>query len=282
MADFRLDLARGAVVEAAWTGLHVALWPFGFLAERTQDRPYSPPTAPRTGGPAPDPALDVPVLLVHGVIDNRSIFAVLRRSLRRQGFRQVRTMNYGLLSNDVRTVAEHLGDTVRRLCVETGHPRIRLVGHSLGGLIARYHVQRQGGDALVDTLVTLGSPHNGTHLARALPGRLARQLRPGSELLTELAGPAPGCATRMVAVYSRNDEIVLPGRNARIQHPDLNAANVAFDAVGHQALPIDPRVLAVVAAALRSSAPGRAAARSTSPDPRSRSGPAPAAPTPAR
>lgn len=238
-------LVRGAAVEAAWTGLHAALWPFGFVATHTDPRPFAP--APADDG-------DVPVLLVHGFGDNRSIFAVLRRALRRRGFRQVVTMNYGLLTNDVRGAAAVLGAYVERLCVMTGHRRIRLVGHSLGGLIARYYVQRLGGDGRVDVLVTLGSPHGGTHLARLFPVRLGRQLRPGSRLLHDLAGPTD-CATRFVAVWSPVDEIVVPGRSARLDHPDLDCRSVEVPAVGHQALLVHPAVLTAVYAAL---APGRA------------------------
>lgn len=237
-------LVRGTAVEVAWTGLHAVLWPFGFAASRTDPRPFAP--APGDDG-------DVPVLLVHGVVDNRSIFALLGRALRRRGFRHVLTMNYSLFTNDVRAAAAALADHVERLCAATGHDRVRLVGHSLGGLVARYYAQRLGGDARVDVLVTLGSPHGGTQLARLLPVRLARQLRPDSGLLRELAGPAD-CATRFTAVWSPVDEVVVPGRLARLDHPDLDLRNVEVPAVGHQSLLVHPRVVDAVYAALT---PGR-------------------------
>ena len=50
---------------------------------------------------------------------------------------------------------------VERIVAETGFERIHIIGHSLGGLIARYYVTRLGGDARVHTLVTLGTPHDG-------------------------------------------------------------------------------------------------------------------------
>ena len=99
---------------------------------------------------------------------------------------------------------------------------MHIVGHSLGGVIARYYVQRMGGSARVDTLVTLGSPHTGTLGAYLVPTALGRQLRPGSAPLTELELPAPGCATRFLVVWSRMDQMVFPQRNARLQHPDLD------------------------------------------------------------
>ena len=77
------------------------------------------------------------------------------------------------------------------------------------------------------TLVTLGTPHGGSLLAYGLPVRLGHQLRPGSDLLTELALPAPPCRTRFVAYYSDLDQVVIPHENGRIDHPDLLARNVA-------------------------------------------------------
>lgn len=227
-----LAVLRGAVVEYAWSGAHLALWPFGF---RNAAR------AGAAGGAEP-------VLLVHGVIDNRSIFTMLGRSLRRAGC-DVHTINYSLLTNDVPAAAERLAAAVEKLCAATGRSRVRLVGHSLGGLIARYYVQRMDGDRRVTTLVTLCTPHQGTRLAWLLPLRLTRQLRPNSALLAELAEPAPDCRTRMVALWSPLDEVIIPGRHARLVHPDLDAENIEIP-VGHQSMAIDARALAAVATAL--------------------------------
>ena len=93
------------------------------------------------------------------------------------------------------------------------------------------------------TLVTLGTPHAGTYSAYALPSRLCRQLRPGSELMRELAEPVPDCRTRFVAYWSDLDQMVLPQRHARLDHPDLPAANVEMHGLGHMSLPISGRVV---------------------------------------
>ena len=193
----------------------------------------------------------MPVVLVHGIVDNRSAFALLQRALRRGGFRHVSAMmNYPILTADVRDRRRRLSEHVERVCEETGADRVHLVGHSLGGIVARWYVQRAGGDARVDTLVTLGSPHAGTHAARLMPLPVLRQLRPGSAVLRELAGPAAGCRTRFVSVWSEQDEMVLPRRAAALEHPDLDAADVALRGVGHLALTSHPRAVAAVMAAL--------------------------------
>jgi triacylglycerol lipase len=245
---------RGLAVEAAWLAAHAAVYPAGLLHERLRE-----PTGYRTD-PLPPArrglivtdlaAAGTPILLVHGIMDNRSVFTVFRRHLRRRGFGAVHTMNYSLFTGDVRTAAHELRRHVRRLREQTGAERVHLVGHSLGGVIARYYVQRMGGSAHVDALVTLGSPHGGTLSAHLLPTALARQLRPGSALMAELAAPAPGCRTRFLVVWSRMDQLVVPQRNARLDHPDLDVEELELRDVGHLALPIDSRTMRWVVAQL--------------------------------
>jgi pimeloyl-ACP methyl ester carboxylesterase len=172
------------------------------------------------------------------MVDNRSVFAVLRRGLRRRGFAMVLSFNYSPLTSDVRVAAERLSAHIESICAQTGFERLHVIGHSMGGVIARYYVQRLGGDERVHTLVTLGSPHNGTRHARLLPHPVARQLRPDSDVIRELAGPAPACRTRFLAVWSDLDQLMAPTTAARIEHPDLSARNLLVRGVGHMSLPI--------------------------------------------
>jgi triacylglycerol lipase len=95
----------------------------------------------------------------------------------------------------------------------------------------------------VHTLVTLGTPHEGTQTAYLVPHRLASQLRPDSDLVTELREPAPGCRTRFLSVWSDLDQLIAPKRNARVEHPDLDARNVLIRGVGHMSLPIHRRTV---------------------------------------
>jgi triacylglycerol lipase len=133
----------------------------------------------------------------------------------------------------------------------------------------------------VHTLVTLGSPHAGSYTAYLMPTPLARQLRPGSELMAELATPAPGCSTRFLVVWSRMDEMIVPQRNARLGHPDLDVDELAMSDVGHLSLPIDARTVHWVASALarsdddaHSNRAGRRTRRGDSATLRDRSAPA--------
>ncbi|MEU3468374.1 alpha/beta fold hydrolase [Streptomyces sp. NPDC006687] len=227
---------RAAVVEAVVLAGHMLLYAGGVREERRDERPVR-------AGPEQLP----PVLLLHGFTDNRSVFVLLRRALGAGGRRRVETYNYSPLTLDLRVTAQHLARRVEELCERSGQDRVDLVGHSLGGLVGRYYVQRLGGDARVRTLVTLGTPHGGTRVAPFMDAHpLVRQMRPDSPVMAELRAPAPGCRTRCVAFWSRFDALMAPTGTARIEHPDLDATNVEVTGIGHLALPVHPAVIAAV------------------------------------
>ena len=251
---------RGLAVEAAWCTAHLAAYPWGLVREplRTDGnyahhRTDSLSPVQRSLMVTDMAAAGTPILLVHGFMDNRSVFTVFRRALRRRGFGVVHAVNYSLLTaltGDIRVAALQLREHVERLRERTGSDHVHVVGHSLGGLIARYYVQRLGGDDAVHTVVTLGSPHGGSVAAYLMPTSLTRQLMPGSDLLTELAEPAPRCRTRFLVVWSRLDQLIVPQRNARLVHPDLDVRTLELRDVGHMSLSIHPRAVHWVASSL--------------------------------
>ncbi|MFF4366561.1 esterase/lipase family protein [Streptomyces sp. NPDC001594] len=229
---------RAAVLEALVLAGHMLLYPSGVREERIS-------------GGGPPPGQLPPVLLLHGFTDNRSVFVLLRRALGAGGRRRVETYNYSPLTLDLRVTARHLARRVEELCERSGQERVDLVGHSLGGLVGRYYVQRLGGDARVRTLVTLGTPHGGTRVAPFMDAHpLVRQMRPDSPVMEELRAPAPGCRTRCVAFWSAFDALMTPPGAARIEHPDLDATNVEVTGIGHLALPVHPAVVTAVRRAL--------------------------------
>lgn len=252
----------GAALELSWVAAHAACYPWGLTEER-RSRPVDHyrladlPPLRRALLHADVAAAGTPILLVHGMVDNRSIFTVLRRALHRRGFGRIQAVNYSVFTGDVPRAAAALGRQVEELCAETGYEQVHLIGHSLGGIIGRWYVQRLGGDDRVHTLVTLGSPHEGTAAARLLPLPVTRQLRPDSAVMRALRQPAPGCRTRFLAFWSDLDQFMVPRGVARLEHPDLAARNVPLRGVGHLSLPIDRRVVHEIVTTLAHLRPDR-------------------------
>ena len=122
--------------------------PLRFVVDRHRFDPSSPyPT---------------PVVLVHGLFGDPTNFLLLRRYLAARGIRNFTAFSYPPRL-DYQRLATRLGDLVDAICLATGAPEVDLIGHSLGGLIARYLVEMPRASR-VRRLVTLGAPYFATSL----------------------------------------------------------------------------------------------------------------------
>ncbi|HTS23351.1 MAG TPA: alpha/beta fold hydrolase [Casimicrobiaceae bacterium] len=201
--------------------------------------------------PAPAPAKH-PVLLVHGVLVNDGVWLFFRRELIRRGVGSIYTLSYGPPLADIELFAEQLATKIDAVRSSTGAARVVLVGHSMGGLVARAYLRRFGGGA-VARLITLGTPHHGSVLAYLFPGRSLAQLHPGNPWLAELnrgesaAPPAP-----TVSIWSWHDSMVAPQASAVFGGAD----NVAFTGIAHNALLADQEVRGRVAREIADCAAG--------------------------
>src|SRR5262249_57989161 len=99
-----------------------------------------------------------PMLLVHGFLATPRIVDWLAGRLRRLGYCPHGVDLGGLFgrfnARPVEELADVVADRVERLAHEHRRERIDLVGHSEGGLIGRYYVQKLDGACRVRHLVT--------------------------------------------------------------------------------------------------------------------------------
>ncbi len=116
------------------------------------------------GGFDPTVAHPTPVVFVHGLFGDRTNFRGIRRGLDARGASNVAFFEYGPRIDWPR-IATRLGQAVDPVRRETGARRVDVVGHSLGGLVARYLVDMRG-DAPVRRVVTLGAPYFASPLPR--------------------------------------------------------------------------------------------------------------------
>lgn len=183
-----------------------------------------------------------PLLLVHGYGCSRAAWWWLRRRLEAAGWR-VATINLEPVYASIDSYVDPLARRVDEVLAQTAATRLILIGHSMGGLVARAYLRRYG-VAKVVRLVTLATPHGGSRLARLGYGPNARQMRPGSGWLTSLASEAQRIDA--LALYSQHDNYVLP--QANLGWPGIPQRTL--DGLGHLAMLFSPRVAQALLEAL--------------------------------
>ncbi len=179
------------------------------------------------------------VVLVHGFLATAGVLRPLREALEADAGVTVGSFTHAP-GTAVTALAERVGELVRRIDAE----RIQLVGHSMGGLAARWFVGELGGDPRIVQTVSIASPFWGTRRARALPGALARELEPGSPVLARIRDGI-GRGVPHFAVSGSHDAVV--GRAA----PLGAAGELVADGCGHNAVLYDARVLRSVVERVR-------------------------------
>lgn len=184
-----------------------------------------------------------PVLLIYGFLGTRRSFEVIERRLRRDGY-GVFSINLGGMFDAFNThgidqSAERVRDKIERLYARYTLGPLSIIGHSKGGLIGRYYVKRLGGDKRVQTLVTLGTPHNGSptaYLGVALMGAVAPsvwQMTPMSPFIRRLKmGRFPG-HVRLTSLYSKQDRFC-PFPSALLETDGPNISNVELKDCAHR------------------------------------------------
>ena len=228
----RPETYPGHLREAVSIAVTAAVWPTGFADRGIQEI--------RELAQSPAPAVATPVLLVHGFAANKSNWMFLQRDLRAAGYGRVHALNYNPFRDDIPTIAAACVTRARQLMDATGTDRVHLVGHSLGGIVARYAVQL-GGLTEAASCITVASPHQGVALARFASRGTAAQLAPGSEVLRRLRASSRKLPTRFVAYYS-NLDLLVPGHRAMIGEPVLRARNILVKDEGHLSILLSRRL----------------------------------------
>ena len=154
-----------------------------------------------------------PLVFVHGLGGSRGDFMMMAGYFSWLG----RKRSYRVHFEEARTLAERaaeLNTFVREIARVNGAPQVDIVAHSLGGVSARLALTDHDLAPLVRTLVTLGSPHQGSYPARYGNTPIFHDLRPDSELMRRLAATPWPETVRGVSFWSRNDLFVLPAESA--------------------------------------------------------------------
>jgi pimeloyl-ACP methyl ester carboxylesterase len=208
------------------TSLRTVLTEWGMSAAVSAVRPagFFPLPGARREGPRP-------IIVLHGYAMNRANFLPLAFRLARAGLGPIVGFEYWTLGRTA-AAARQLAWFVEHVQALTGSPQVDIIGHSMGGVVARYFVALGGGDGAVHRLITIGSPHGGADVARVGIGHANRELFVGSKLITRLAAAPRPQLTRMTTILSESDAMVPAAMQAEIP----GAERIVYRDLGHVAM----------------------------------------------
>lgn len=237
----------------------------------------------------PSAAHPDPVVLVPGTFANLGAsFVAISPTLKNAGY-CVFALDYGMNAlslgrvgglDHVATSAGQLRDFVNEVLASTGADEVDIVGHSQGGMMPHYYLERLGGANKVRTLVGIAPSNHGTTLSGLVtlgmnmnllgfvntvlvgigtPGLYEQEA--GSPFQNALFGDGdtvPG--PRYVVIETAHDEVVTPSTNAFLSGP--NVTNILIqdqcpsDPVGHVGILLDSPTIQNVVNQLGPNTPG--------------------------
>ncbi len=220
---------RAVFQEAFWVLLTQPLLPLYYLFGR------------RMGGGS----AGVPVVLVHGYMQNRVDFIRIARALDASGSGPIYGFNY-LWSNAVSASTARLATFVEEVRRAHGVEKVDIVAHSLGGVISLEYL-RGAGAARVRRCVTIASPHAGVQWRGPVVGRSGSELRSDSEFFRRRAAEqvvAAKLTVPVLSIASTHDNVVHPLATSALG--EAGGQDLLIDHLGHLTLLFAPKVIRAV------------------------------------
>jgi triacylglycerol lipase len=219
-----LDLC-GAWWGEVVTGLRVFAWRQPFRSSALQDELEG--THGKRG-----------VLLLHGFVCNRGLWNPWMNRLHQAGIPYL-AINLEPVFGSIDRYVGAIEAAVRRMEAATSKAPV-VVAHSMGGLAIRAWLRQPAAQRRLHSVVTIGTPHAGTWLARFAMTENARQMREGSRWLRDLRAAELRTTPGMFTCYFGNcDNIVFPAKNATLN----GATNRHVPGVAHVHLAFHSAIL---------------------------------------
>ena len=213
------------------------------------------------------------VILVHGTGgDRKNLLEGLSAAIKAQGF-CVYSLDYGGRGlGDIVASAKQLKTFTNKVLKSSGAKKVKMVGHSQGGMMPRYYIKFLGGKKRVSDLVGISPSNHGTALTGSLGEnalsdiigvgcKACVQQGAGSSFLTKLnrGDETPG-PTNYTVIATRYDEIVVPYTSGFLKR-DKRTTNFLLQDLcptapeDHILIPTSKPVIAVAVKALVTNGP---------------------------
>ncbi len=159
-----------------------------------------------------------PVVFVHGLVGHRGNFRPMGTWFHLHG----RSRHYSIslpLGQSAEVQARWLQGFIQAVLHANKLPpdaQVDVVAHSRGGIVARLALEDEVHARRVATLVTLGTPHHGTEVARYAAGIEVDELRPDSAVIAHLKSQLPWSGPRLICFWSDADPLVVPNEMAQV------------------------------------------------------------------
>ena len=183
--------------------------------------PGIPPPGANDPACKPAAAHPYPVILVHGTFGDMTVsWNTIAPALEARGY-CVWALDYGNRgTGDIDRSADQLVAFIAKVRSITGAAKVSMIGHSQGGMLARYVTVRRGLLGVVDDVVGLAPSSHGTTNPLAGPAGVfgctaCAQQKAGSAFMRKVNQPppeAPGPAW-YTTVTTTHDEVVTPYRS---------------------------------------------------------------------
>ncbi|MBQ0932726.1 alpha/beta fold hydrolase [Ideonella sp. 4Y16] len=171
-------------------------------------RTHAEPDRPDLGAPG-QPG----VVLLHGFFCNRALWNPWMARLRAERIAFV-APSLEPVFGSIDDAVPLLEAAVQRLERATGVAPL-IVAHSMGGLVTRAWLRQAQADGRVRAVLTIGTPHGGTALARLAMSENGRQMQRGGGWLATLSAAEPAeRAARFHCIFGHCDNIVFPASTA--------------------------------------------------------------------
>jgi pimeloyl-ACP methyl ester carboxylesterase len=177
------------------------------------------------------------IVFLHGYGCNRGLWNAWMKRLRAQGTPFIAVTQEPAFGS-IDSYVPDIDAAMRTLQERTGRAPL-IVAHSMGGVSARAWWRSQGhAFNRIHRILTLGTPHHGTLLAKLGTTENARQMRGDSEWLNQLARDEPAqFAGHFDCLYGHCDQIVFPAETAILP----GARVLHLPARGHLQLVFEPQ-----------------------------------------